>query len=815
MLNDIRYAARTLTRTPGFTAIAILSMALGIGGTSAVFCLFRAVFLSPLPFPEPERLVTFAERRTAGGRAGFPISGHEYGAWKAETKAFERIAMFRAERVNLTGGGEPETIGVLQVSSDFFPMLGLRPSLGRTFVDGEDKAGSNNVVVLSEALWRRRFGADASIVDKTITLNDRNFTVVGVMPQLPRALTLDVWIPIDLPDQLRSIGRHNLNVMARLAPGVSLTRAQADVTVVADRLARTMPAANTGHSVHITAFRESLVGEFRTAMGVLFAAVGFVLLIACANLANLLLSRGAGRMKELALRAALGARQRRLIRELLVESVMLAAAGGLIGVLLAAWIVDLVPAMTAVEIPLMEMARVDVQALAVTAILALFTGILSGLAPAMRYTRATTGRSLIDGSRLTSATPERRRLRSLLVASEIAWTLMLMVGAGLMLNSFVRLIGVQPGFHTGDVLVLPVELPALRYREASARRQFQDQLFERLRRVPGVITVGATSHLPLSGNDNWMQFDIMGRPAPPPGQGPTAAVRTVTPDYFRTLDIPLRRGRFFSDADARVALPLIRWYPQQPQPEGIDRSQPVPVALVSEAAARQFWPSEDPIGRRIRVLLSPEITIVGVVGDVKHHALNAPASPHVYLAANQEPWSSLSFVVRTSGSAVEMTTLREQVRAVDPALPVSVQRMDEVRQGSVSRERFYVVLIGVFGAVALGLAIVGILGVVSHAARQRTLEIGVRLALGANRGEITRLIVGQGMRPIAVGVVVGAAGAIGLSRFMQKLLYGVEPADPVTFVTVTVVLVTVALLACWIPAARAARLDPTVALRSE
>ena len=789
-------------------------MELGIGGTSAVFSLFRAVFLNPLPFPDADRLVTITERRAGGGESGFPISGHEYGAWKSQSQAFERIAMYRGDRMNLTGTGEPETIGVLQVSADFFPALGLRPVLGRTFVEGEDQAGANNVVILSDALWRRRFSADQGVINNTLVLNDRTFTIVGVMPPIPRAMTLDVWVPIDLPDQLRSVGRHGLNVVARLAPGITVARARADVEVVADRLAQTMPAANTGHSVSIVGLRESLVGEFRTALVVLFAAVGFVLLIACANLANLLLSRGAGRMKELALRSALGARQRRLIRQLLVESVLLAMAGGVIGALMAAWIVDLVPTMTAVEIPLMETARVDAQTLVVTAFLALMTGILSGLAPALRYTRTTASRSLIDGSRLTSATPERRRLRSMLVASEVAWTLMLLVGAGLMLNSFVRLVGVEPGFRSKDVSVVPIELPATRYREASARRQFQDQLIERLHRVPGVTHVGATSHLPLGGSDNWMGFDIIGRPAPPPGQGLTAAFRTVTPDYFRTLDIPLQKGRFFSDADARLALPLIRWYPQQPQPQGIDRPQPMPVALVSEAAARQFWPGEDPLGRRIRVLLSPEITIVGIVGDVRHHALKIPALPHIYLAASQEPWSSLSFVVRTS-SAVDITALRQQVRSLDPALPASVRPMDEVRLGSINRERFYAVLIGVFGAVALGLAIVGILGVVSHAARQRTLEIGVRLALGANRGEITRLIVGQGMQPIAVGVVVGATGALVLSQFMQKLLYGVEPTDPLTFLAVTLILVSISFLACWIPAARAARLDPMAALRSE
>ncbi len=723
--------------------------------------------------------------------------------------------MYRGERVNLTGAGEPEMIGALEVSADFFPALGLRPALGRSFVEGEDKAGSNNVAILSDAFWRRRFSADEMIIGKWITLNDRQFTIVGVMPSLPRSLTLDVWVPIDVPEHLRTVGRHNLSVLARLAPGVTLARAQSDLTVVADRLARDMPADNTNHHVHIISVRDGLVGEFRTALVVLFAAVGFVLLIACANLANLLLSRGAGRLKELALRSALGARQRRLVRALLVESVLLAAAGGFVGVMLAAWIVDLVPTMTAVEIPLMELARVDAQTLGVTAILALITGILSGLAPALRYTRANDGRSLIDGSRLTSATPERRRLRSLLVASEVAWTLMLLVGAGLMLNSFVRLVGVQPGFRTSNVFVLPVDLPASRYREAAARLRFQNQLLERLKRVPGVTAAGATSHLPLGGSDNWMPFDIVGRPAPAPGQGSTAAFRTVTPDYFRTLEIPLQRGRFFADSDTRVALPLIRWFPQQPQPEGIERPQAIPVALVSDTAARQFWPDEDPIGRRIRVLSSPEVTIVGVVGDVRHNALNDPVYPHVYLAVNQEPWNSLSFVVRTSGGFVDMAALREQVRALDPSLPVSVRPMDEVRLGSISRERFYVVLIGLFGAVALSLVIVGILGVVGHAARQRRLEIGVRLALGAERREITRLIVSQGMRPIAAGVVVGSAGAMLLSRFMQKLLYGVEPTDPVTFVAVTIVLVSVALLACWIPAARAARLDPMVALRSE
>jgi putative ABC transport system permease protein len=815
MLHDVRYALRTLARTPGFTAVAILSMALGIGGTSAVFSLFRAVFLTPLPFPDAGRLVAVTERRAGSGRADLPVSGHEYGAWKERSRVFERIALYQPDRMNLTGGGDPELIGVLHVSADFFPALGLSAALGRVFVEGEDRAGSGDVAILSDAFWRRRFAGDLAIVGRQITLNDRAFTVVGVMPPLPKTLSLDVWLPLDVPAQLRSVGRHNLNVLARLAPGVSVTRAQGDLTLVSEQLAREMPNDNTNHRVNVVPMREGLVGEYRTAMVVLFAAVGFVLMIACANLANLLLTRGAGRLKEMAVRTALGAGQRRLVQQLLIESVILASAGGFVGVMMAAWIVDLVPTVTAVEIPLIELARVDLQSLLVTAVLAVITGIASGLAPALRFTRAETGRSLIDGGRLSSATPERRRMRTVLVASEVAWTLMLLVGAGLMLNSFARLASVHPGFRTNNVFVVPVDLPASRYSEASDRRRFEDELIARLRAVPGVEAVGATSNLPLGGTDNWMPFTIAGRPAPLPGQTPSAAVRVVTTDYFRALEIPLRAGRFFNEGDARIALPLIRWYPQQPTPEGADRPQPMPVALVSETAARQFWPGEDPIGRRIRLLFSPEATIIGVVGDVRHNALNVPAYPHIYLAANQEPWASLSFVVKTSGARVDLASLREQVRSLDPALPISVRAMDDVRSGSVNRERFYVVLIALFGTVALGLAVVGILGVVGHAARQRTLEIGVRLALGADRREITRLIVSQGMRPIVTGAAIGAAAAMMLSRFMQKLLYGVEPTDPATFIAVTIVLMGVALLACWIPAARAARLDPMVALRSE
>ena len=815
MLNDLRYAIRLLSRAPGFTAVAAFTLALGIGGSVAVFSLFRGVFLSPLPFPEDQRLVSISERRGGSRNAELPVSGHEVMAWQQQNRVFDRMALFRPEALNLTGAGEPEMITVLYTSVDFFQTLGLPPALGRVFAPGEDGAGGPRLAILSDGFWRRRFAANPAIVGQTITLNDRVWSVIGVMPPLPKSLSVDAWVPLDVPDQVRAVGRHSLNAIARLKPGILVSEAQTDLQIISDRLARELPAQNTGHGAHVMLLRDSLVGEYRTGLLLLLSAVGFVLLIACANLANLLMTRGAGRQRELAVRAAIGAGQLRLIRQLLVESLILGILGGAGGLIIAAWVVDGLPGIVAAGIPLLDMARVDVQVAALAAALALVTGMLTGLVPAMRASRVEIGKCLAAG-RGVSDDRRGRRLRALLVASQVAWTLMLLVGAGLMLNSFVRLLGVNPGFRTDNVLVVPIDLTGVKYQRAEQRRAFYDALLERLDAVGSVTAQGATSHLPLGGSDNWMPFTIAGRPPAAPGQDPNAAFRVVTPDYFRALDIPLRRGRFFTPADARLSVPVIRWFPQQPQPPGIDRPQAAPVALISETAARTFWPDDDPIGKRIRVLFSPEMTIVGVVGDVKHNALNQPASPHVYLPLSQEPWSSVSFVVRTSMPPRDLAAaVREQVRALDPNLPVTVRPMDDVRWATVTNQRFYLVLIGVFGVVALGLAVVGIFGVVSFGAAQRTAEIGVRLALGAQRREILTLIVFQATPPIALGVGAGLAGSLALSRFIETLLYEVKPADPLTFAIVAAVLAIVALAACWIPARRAARLDPVVALRSQ
>jgi len=794
--------------------VAILTLALGIGANTAAFSLVRALFLGPLPFDDADRLVTIAERRATSRDANIPVSGHEYAAWKDENHVFDGVALAQPDRATLTRTGEPQALDLMRVSSDYFDVTGLRVAAGRGFAAGDDTTGHDSVVVLSDRLWRARFGGDERVLGRTITLNDQPFTVVGVLAPLPQSLSPDAWVPIDVPERLRAVGRHNLNVIARLQPSATLAQAQRDLDAISRRLAEQMPNENTGHAVIVSGFRESLVGEFRPASLLIVAAVGFVLLIGCANVANLLLARGAARHREMAVRTALGASRARVVRQLLIESIILAATGGAAGLLLSAWMTDLIPKLPGARIPLVETAKIDWQSVLAAAAISLLTGLIAGLVPALRSSRIHPS-SLREGSRM-SEDRGRQRVRMALVAAEIALTLMLLIGAGLMINSFMRLIIVQPGFEARNVLVVPLDLPPSRYTEPQRRREFVERAVAEMRTIPGVTAAGAVSHLPLGGADSWMSFAIEGRPVPRRGQEPYAPIRVATPDYFRALGIPLRRGRVFSDSDARIAVPLIRWFPQQPYPDGFDKPQPAAVAVVSEAAARQFWPGEDPIGRRIRLLFSPEITIVGVVGDVKHNGLNLPVYPHVYLSHNQEPWESVSLVVRTAGSPlIAAPAIRERLRAADAMLPLAIRTMDDVLSTSTAQPRLYALLTGVFGAVALALAVVGIFGVVSYVAAQRTREIGVRMALGAQAREIVGLVIGQGMRPVGAGIVIGLGGAFGVTRFMKKLLFGVAPLDALTFTIVVLVVATIGLIACWIPARRATRVDPLTALRSE
>jgi len=808
MLHDLRHAVRGLLKAPGFAAVSMLTLALGIGANTAVLSLARAVFVNPLPFNDPNRLVAIAERRPTTRQTNIPISAHEFAAWRDQNSVFEQMALYRPNALNLTGGGEPEKIQVSEVSATYLPTLGLSPALGRGFVEGESR-----VAILSDRLWRRRFGADPRIMERTITLDDDAYAVVGVLRPLPSSLSADVLLPLDMPAEIRAVGRHNLYAVARLRSDRTLEAARSDLSAIADRLALQMPRDNTGHLVAITSLREDMVGEFRRTSWLMVAAVGFVLLIGCANVANLLLARGANRQREIAIRSALGAGRARVVQQLIVESLVLAALSGAAGLLMSAWIIDLIPKLPAISIPLLETARLGWSGLWLAAAISLITGLAAGIVPALRSSYVHPG-WLRESHQVSE--DRGRTLRNGLVAAEVGLTLVLLVGAGLMITSFARLVEVDPGFRTTNVLVVPVDLPASRYPEAHQRRAFFDRLILSIEGLPGVQSAGAVSHLPLGGAENWMPFRLVGRPEPEAGQEPYAPFRIATPHYFAALSIPLRRGRLFNDGDARQSVPLIRWFPQQSFPSGYDNPQAAPIAVVSESAARQFWPGSDPIGQRIRVMFSPEVTIVGVVGDVHHNGLDLPSYPHIYLAHNQEPWSSVSVVIRTAAAPAELTrAVRERIRAADPALPITVKTMSDVMSASVGRPRLYTAIATVFGSVALLLAVVGIVGVVSYVAAQRTREIGVRMALGAQRREILTLVVGQGMRPIAVGIGLGVLTAVGVTRFMEKLLFHVTPLDPLTFVVVTGLLLVVAVLACWIPARRATRVDPLTSLRAE
>ncbi len=809
MLHDLRQAVRGLLKSPGFAAVSILTLALGIGANTAVLSLAAAVFYNPLPFKDPDRLVSIAERRPGSRNTDIPISGHEFAAWREQNRVFEELALYRPDGLTLTGGGEPEAIQVIEASASYLPTLGLAPALGRAFAEGE-----NRVAILSDPLWRRRFAADPAVIGRTITLNDQSHTVIGVLRPLPTSLTPDLIVPLDVPDEIRAVGRHNLNAIARLRPHATLEAAQSDLSAIADRLALQMPRDNTGHAVAVTPLREAKVGEFRRASWLIVGAVGFVLLIGCANVANLLLARGANRQREIAIRTALGAGRARIVQQLIVESLVLAILSGAAGLLISAWIIDLMPKLSAVNIPLLETARLGWSGLLLAAAISVMTGLAAGIVPALRSSCVRPG--WLRESHQVSDDRRGRTLRDALVAAEVGLTLVLLVGAGLMITSFARLVAVDPGFRTTNVLVVPVNLFASRYAEAYQRRGFLDRVIASIEDVPGVQAAGAVSHLPLGGAENWMPFRILGRPEPGPGQEPYAPFRVATPHYFSALGIPLRRGRLFNDGDARQSVPLIRWFPQQPYPPGYDTPQAAPVAIVSEAAARQFWAGGEPIGQRIRVMFSPDVTIVGVVGDIHHNGLELPSYPHIYLAHNQEPWSSVSVVVHAAIPPAQLApVVRDRIRAEDRELPITVKTMAEVVSASVGRPRLYAAITAVFGAIALLLAVVGIFGVVSYVAAHRTREIGVRLALGAQRREILALVVGQGMRPIVIGICLGIAAAVGVTRFLTTLLFQIRPLDPFTFGVVTALVVVVALVACWIPAQRATQVDPLTSLRAE
>jgi len=818
LLQDLRYGARMLLKKPGFTLIAVITLALGIGANTAIFSVVNAVLLRPLPYDEADRLVHLRERHPQYEEMS--ISYPNFTDWRARNRVFESIGVYNFGSYNLTGGGEPERLQAAQGSADLFAALRVRAALGRVFTNEEDKPGGAPVVVLSHDLWQRRFGGDPNILNQSLTLNDRPYTVIGVLPptfRIERRVAL--WVPVgqlSAQPSWQERGNHpGLRGVARLKAGVTLEQARADLDAIAAQLEEQYPNSNKHVRTRIIPLLENYVRDVRQALWILLGAVGLVLLIACANVANLLLARAATRQREMAVRAALGARPWRVVRQMLTESLLLAVVGGAMGLLLAQWGVELILAFGKDSIPRADEIGLDNRVLVFTLAVSALTGVIFGLAPALQSSRADVQEALKETTR--GATGGRHRLRQALVVAEVALTLVLLIGAGLLIRSFYRLQQVNPGFVDEHVLSFSVSLPERKYPDERQWLDFHQQVAQKLRALPGVGEVSVTSRVPMSENDWQSGFRIAGQPSPPPGQGPSMEITVAGPDYFRALGIPLLRGRYFTEQDNRSNLSGERL-------RGLDQRQRVRAGLktiiIDEEFARRHWPNEDPLGKQILWggPNDPPLTIVGVVGRVKLYRPDEPAGfVQSYLPFLEMPDNHMSFVVKTTLDPEQMiAAARQQVQAVDPSQPIyDAKTLTQLRAESIAPQRLNLSLLGSFAVVAVALAVVGIYGVMSYAVEQRTREIGLRVALGAQTRDVLRLVVGQAMRLALIGVALGLVGAVALTRLMANLLFGVGATDPGTFTVVALLLASVALMACWFPARRAAKVDPMVALRCE
>jgi putative ABC transport system permease protein len=807
---DIRYGARVLAKNSGFTAVAVLTLALGIGANTAIFSVINELLLRPLPFPGAERIVMVWERRvTPEGSSQNTTSRFNFLGWREQSTAFEALAAFSDQRLGLTGGGEPEEISVQFTNPELFRILGVEPLLGRGLTPEDARPDAPKVAVLSHGLWRRRFGGDPQLIGKAITLNGAPFTVAGVLPEgfqwhirtmSGTGKPAEIWTVLSMPTEgeAASKGRF-LSVVARLKPGVSFERAQAEMKTIAARLEVDEPAYNKGVTVELLPLREQFVGNVRPALLILFGAVGFVLLIACANVANLLLARAAAREKEIALRTAIGAHRTRVVRQLLTESLLLAVLGCLLGLVFAGWGLKALVAISPRDLVNLQGVGLDLPVLALTVIVSLATGILFGLAPSLEATRLNLNDALKEGSKGAGGQDARsRRLRSALVVAEVALALVLLAGAGLLVKSFVRLRGIDTGFDTEGVLTTVVSLPLSKYKEDPQVVAFFREATERIRTLPGVRAAGIVNYLPLYGGlgANTIFF-IEGRPAPPPGEEPTTDVRVTDAGYFKAMGIPLLRGRNFTDQETREARRVV---------------------LISESMARQHFPGENPLGKRIRVHMFEDpqpMEIVGVVGDVRYDNLLQEGVPAVYFPHPELTYPFMTLVLRTAGDPAEMTpAVRRVVREIDPDQPISdVRTMEQVMADTVGRARFNTLLLGLLAGLATVLAAVGIFGVMSYSVTLRTREIGLRIALGAGKSQVLGLILKQGLLLTLIGIGIGLAGALALTRLLSSLLYGVSATDPLTFTAIAALLTAISCIACYIPAQRAARVDPQIALR--
>ncbi len=802
LFQDVRYAFRSLRKSPGFAAAAIATLALGIGANAAVFSLVRGVLLRPLPFPEPERLVAIAESNREKGWGTITASPPNFFDWQSESRSFSAMGAYTTTAATLTGRGEPEQLNATVATAGFFPALAVAPQLGRAFGEAETVRGNERAVVLSHGLWMRRFGGDPGIVGGAIQLDGEPHTVLGVMPpgfRFPED-GADLWAPLAFgPELSTQRGAHYLNVVARRRSDAPLGEARAEIRSIADRLRARYPRSNEGYTAVVTPLSETLVGDVRPALLILLAAVGLVTLIACANVANLLLIRASRRGAEMAIRTALGAGRLRLARQLLTESLVLALAGAAAGLALASGSLDLVLRLAPANVPRLSEVRIDAGVLAFTAAWTLAAAVVFGLAPALSAVRSGPMRGLRATGADAASGRGAVRLRRVLVAGQVAIALVLLVGAGLLVKSLTRLSAVDPGFRAENVLAFDVTLPEKRYPDEARQAQFTELLLARMRALPGTRSAGAVFGLPLTGMSFSSSMRIDG--APEGSDEPSAQLRVASADYFRTLGIPLLAGRIFG-------------------PE--DRSGAPHAILVSASGAKKLWPQGNALGRRVRFGARPGETriegeIVGIVGDVRDDELGVGPVPEFYASLAQAPTSFFHVAIRTAGPPGRLAdAVRSEVRRLDPDLVVNgLSSLGEIVSRSVARPRFTARLLLLFAGMALALSAVGIYGVIAFAVAQRTREIGIRMALGADRVEVRRLVLADGMRLVLGGLVVGVAGALGASRLLTGLLFEVQPADPATHAGVSLILIAVALAACWIPARRASRVEPMAALRSE
>ena len=796
---DARYSVRLLRKHPGFSLIAVLTLSLGIGANTAIFSIVNAVLLRPFPFQSPEQLVIAGEGAVAG-----TVSYPNFVDWRDDRTVFAAASAVRPnENYNFADSGEPERLQGRLVSAGFLTLLGVKPLLGRDFLAEDDRSGATPTVILSYGLWSRRFGNDQSIIGRAITLNNQSYTVVGVTPQdFEFGMPADVTIPIGLStERFKARGSDpGINVVARLKPNVSQQQTETQLNVIYARLEQQYPSSNTGRRAYLTSVHEYFVGDVRQPLLILLGSVGLVLLIACANVANLLLVRASTRRREMSVRVALGAGRWRIVRQLLTESMLLAVIGGALGILFAVWGTSFIANQLPADIPRMTEANVDIPVLAFTVGVSMITGLLFGVAPALQASRLNLTEALKEGDRGTSA---RQRLRSVLVVCEVALTLTLLVGAGLLVQSFRKVLQVDPGFKAHNLLTMQV---SVNNPDGQQVASFFSQLQDNVRRLPGVKSVGVANGLPL-GTANHPVFFIEGRPLPQNGQAPGAVRYTVSPGYFETMGIELLKGRIFNAQDTPTT-PL--------------------VVIIDEALAQQHFQNEDPIGKRMAQSknFDPIFEIIGVVRHVEQYNLDNEGirPPQFYLNFNQIPLDRLpgftrriNVLTRTDVEPSSLTSaVRGEIAALNKTQPVfNVRTMEQIVSQSVAPRRFSMLLLSVFAVVALALASIGIYGMMSYAVTQRTREIGLRMTLGAQRGNVLRLVIGHGMKLAIIGVGLGLVAAIALTRTMKSLLFGVSATDPITFIAIALLLMIVALLACWVPARRATKVDPMVSLRYE